>query len=174
MGRCDDAFAPVVGNNPRVLVLGSMPGVASLAAQQYYAHPRNAFWAVMAALDARFTTAGGVYVPYAQRLALLRQNHIALWDVIARCERRGSLDSAIVPASVVANDFNAFLRRYPSLRLLVFNGASVEALFRRHALPAIAPALLPPLLRLPSTSPANARLSLAQKIAAWSVLRDYL
>jgi hypoxanthine-DNA glycosylase len=98
---------------------------------------------------------------------------MALWDVVHRCERPGSLDSAIVSASVEPNDFNAFFHQHRSLRTVVFNGAAAEQLFHRHALPAIDVGVLPPrLLRLPSTSPANARLSAAAKIAAWSVLQN--
>lgn len=165
----EQAFPPVTPAHPRVLVLGSMPGVASLRAGQYYAHPRNAFWFIMGRMFGATPE-----LPYAQRLACLKQHHIALWDVIHRCCRPGSLDTAIDPASVQANDFNAFLRRHRSLRAICFNGASVEALFRRHALPAIDPALLPALVRLPSTSPANARLGLEEKARAWAVIREFL
>ncbi len=172
-GKADvrvQSFAPVVSPQSRVLVLGSMPGVASLNAQQYYAHPRNAFWPVMQAVAGIDRSAD-----YAARLQQLRDSGIALWDVIGCCERPGSLDNAIVQDSVRCNDFNTLLRQYPGIRAIAFNGKSVEQLFRRHALPGIDETLLPThRLCLLSTSPANARPDLAEKIRAWSVIRDLL
>lgn len=170
----DTAFPPVVGVNPRVLILGSMPGVVSLQEQQYYAHPRNAFWPVMASLGLPVMDAHGERLPYAQRLQVLRDHGIALWDVVHRCERPGSLDSAIVHDSVEANDFTAFFRAYPGIQRVVFNGGSVEQLFRRHVLPAVSREVLPEMMRLPSTSPANAGTPVAAKIAAWAVIKPYV
>lgn len=164
------SFAPVVSPQSRVLVLGSMPGLRSLTAQQYYAHSRNAFWPIMQAVAGIDTAAN-----YPQKLQQLRNSGIALWDVIGSCERAGSLDTAIMPTTVHCNDFNTLFAGYPQLHTLVFNGKSVEQLFRRHALPGIKKDLLPAQqLCLPSTSPANARLGLAEKILAWSVLKDFL
>ena len=102
------SFPPVADSSARVLILGSMPGAASLTAHQYYAHPRNAFWRIMGDL-----IGAGPDLPYAQRLERLKAAGIALWDVIAECHRPGSLDSAIVGESVVANDFSAFFGRAP-------------------------------------------------------------
>lgn len=162
-----ESFAPVVSVQSRVLVLGSMPGVASLSAQQYYAHPRNAFWPIMAQVAGIDLAAG-----YAQRLQQLRERGIAMWDVIDRCERQGSLDTAIVAGSVHCNNFAWLFRTHPQIHTVFFNGKSVEALFRRHALPCIDEKLLPSqFICLPSTSPANARLDLAQKIRTWMPLR---
>lgn len=164
------SFAPVISRQSRILVLGSMPGVMSLTAQQYYAHPRNAFWPIMQAV-ASIDTAG----TYPQKLQQLRSSGIALWDVIGSCERSGSLDTAIVPATVRCNDFNALFTEYSRIQTIVFNGKSVEQLFRRHALPVIKKDLLPPQrICLPSTSPANARPDLATKIQAWAVLQEWL
>lgn len=164
------SFAPVVSPGSRVLVLGSMPGVASLAAQQYYAHPRNAFWPIM---DAVLGVDAGA--PYMQRIAQLRDSGVALWDVAGCCVRPGSLDSAIDPASVIPNDFAALFEEAPQIRAIFFNGQSVAQLFRRHAWPAHQTLLgeLPQTV-LPSTSPANARLDLAAKVQAWRVLAAYL
>ncbi len=164
--RAITSFPPVFRADARALVLGSMPGEASLAAGCYYAHPRNAFWPLMGAL---FGT--GPEQPYAERLARLTEAGVALWDVIARCERSGSLDSRIAPASIVANDFPALFAACPGLRHIFFNGGTAESAFRRHVrLPAgISP---PQLQRLPSTSPAHAALSFAQKLDAWRALRD--
>lgn len=155
---------PIAAPDARVLVLGSMPGAASLAAGQYYAHPRNAFWPVMSALfgfDPR--------AEYAERVARLQAVGVAVWDVLACCQRRGSLDAAIDLASAQPNDFRTFLAAHAQIRRLYFNGAAAEAAWRRLVLPQGAWAALPR-WRLPSTSPAHASLSLARKIEAWRVL----
>lgn len=161
-----ESFAPALRADARVLVLGSMPGAASLAAGQYYAHPRNAFWPIMGALfDA------GAPLPYAERLRRLTAAGVALWDVVASCTRPGSLDSAIVPASVVVNDLPGVLAGCPALRHVFFNGSAAEAAFRRH-LPELAQAPQLTLTRLPSTSPAHAGLGFEAKLAAWQVVRS--
>lgn len=155
------SFPPVARSDARVLILGSMPGAASLAAGQYYGHPRNAFWPILAALlgfDAR--------APYARRLARLRAARIALWDVLDACTRTGSLDARIVRGSEAANDFARFFVAHPRLTHVFFNGAMAESCFRRCVLPGIGRAPLA-LLRLPSTSPAHAARSFEQKLAAW-------
>lgn len=159
-------FGAVSDARARVLVLGTMPGVVSLAAGRYYANPRNAFWPIMAALygiDAQ--------ADYDIRLAQLRDAGVALWDVLAECERPGSLDAAIVAGSARANDFAAFLAAHPAIERIAFNGAKAAALFKRHALPQLA-GLERPLcyLSLPSTSPAHAAQPLAAKLAAWRAL----
>ncbi len=159
-------FPPVADAAARVLILGSMPGAASLVAHQYYAHPRNAFWRIMGDL-----VGAGPELPYAQRLEKLKAAGIALWDVIAECHRPGSLDSAIVGESVVANDFSAFLAVHRSIRQIFFNGGAAEASFRRHVLPRLSGLPLS-YSRLPSTSPAHAARSYADKLAAWSAILD--
>ena len=155
------SFPPACASDARVLVLGSMPGEASLAAAQYYAHPRNAFWPIMGALFG-----AGPALPYPERLQRLQAAGVALWDVIAACERQGSLDSAIAPASIEANDFARLFRDCPQIRHVFFNGSAAEAAFRRHVRGRIAlPALS--FTRLPSTSPAHAARSFEAKLAAW-------
>lgn len=163
-------FAEVAGSDARVLILGSMPGDASLQAGQYYAHPRNAFWPIMGALFG-----AGPERPYAERLALLRQRRIALWDVVHRCVRPGSLDARIERDSVEANDFSGLFRHAPRLRAVFFNGRAAETLYRRHVMP-----LHPDAGRhvayhvLPSTSPAHAAMSRADKQARWALVAEQL
>ena len=164
MSRVVHPFAPSISPRCRVLILGTLPGVASLAAGQYYAHPRNQFWDLMGALFG-----AGRTLPYARRLARLRACGVALWDVVAECERAGSLDSAI--RGEKPNDLADLLRRHPRLRTVVFNGQPAARLFHRH-FPALARTL--PLVVMPSTSPAHARLTRAAKQRAWSKLLSFL
>jgi hypoxanthine-DNA glycosylase len=161
------SFAPISRADARVLVLGSMPGVASLVAGQYYAHGRNSFWPIMASLLG-FDPA----LPYIKRVSALQVARVAVWDVLQSCTRPGSLDSAIERNSEVANDFPAFFCRHPEIADVFFNGGAAEAAFRRHVLPAL-PALQGRslmMMRLPSTSPANASFSFERKLAAWQSL----
>lgn len=157
-------FPPVADPAARVLVLGSLPGQASLTAQEYYANKHNAFWRIMGDL-----VGAGPELPYAQRLERLRSAGIALWDVIAAGERAGSLDANIVKDSVCVNDFLAFFAVNRGIRRVFFNGGVAEATFRRYVLPALHGVDLQ-LIRLPSTSPAHAASSYADKLAAWSVI----
>lgn len=158
------SFPPVAAPDARRLILGSMPGEASLNAGQYYAHPRNAFWRIMGDL-----LGAGPALPYPARLARLTAAGIALWDVVADCERRGSLDAAIVRESVQANDFRHFFVEHPGIEQVFFNGTAAEKLFRRHVLPGLDGVPIE-LHRLPSTSPAHAARGYADKLAAWSVI----
>lgn len=159
---------PVFGNDARVLILGSMPGGRSLADQAYYAHPRNAFWPIMARLF-DFSPALG----YAERLACLRENSVALWDVIGRCRRRGSLDQQVEPDSIVANDFEHLFRRCHGIRLVAFNGRLAEQSYRRYVLSELPAGLAGiPRVRLPSTSPAHAAMTFERKFAAWRTAID--
>jgi hypoxanthine-DNA glycosylase len=141
-----------------VLILGSMPGDASLRAHAYYAHPRNLFWPLMAELHGFSADA-----PYDARCAALVRSGIALWDVLASCRRSGSLDTAIARDSEVANDIAAFVRAHPTVRAVLLNGAKAATSLMRHH-----PDLQIPCFALPSTSPANAGMSRAHKKAAWA------
>jgi len=156
------SFPPAARPDARVLVLGTMPGVASLSAGRYYAHPRNVFWPIAA--QALGFDAG---LPYAARLAALNAAGVALWDVLAACERPGSLDADIVPASAQPNDFVAFLAAHPRVARICFNGAKAHALFRRHVLPGLADVAGLEYVALPSTSPAHAAMPPAAKLQAW-------
>lgn len=149
------SLPPVLSPHTRLVVLGSFPGVASLRAQQYYAHPRNQFWPLLSALWG----VDLVGLPYAQRLAEASARGLGLWDVYASCRRAGSLDSAIRDA--VFNDLAGLTRRAPQLRAVAHNGGeSARAMCRTQALGVA-------VIRLPSTSPANASWSFDRKLAAW-------
>lgn len=146
---------PSLGSDTRTLILGSFPGEASLQAQQYYAHPRNQFWALLSAVlgeDLRT-------LPYPDRLLALRAHHIGLWDVIAACAREGSLDSAIRLAQ--SNDFAALKHLCPELQLVCFNGKTSGKFEPQFAQAGFRT------LVLPSSSPANAQWSFEEKLAAW-------
>ncbi|MFT3973880.1 MAG: DNA-deoxyinosine glycosylase [Amaricoccus sp.] len=158
-------FPPVVDGRTRVLILGSLPGSASLAAGEYYAHPRNAFWHLLAGIVGTDLPA----LPYAERLAALRRARIGLWDTIATARRQGSLDAAIRDPE--AADLFALLERLPDLRAIGFNGATAA----RHGRRSLAGAgRLPELIDLPSSSPAHARMTLAEKRARWETLARHL
>ena len=155
------SFAPLADKRAEILILGSMPSEASLKAQQYYAHPQNAFWRIMAELLELDTAAS-----YATRVRAVKAARIAVWDVLQSCVREGSLDSSIRRDTQVANDFAAFLRAHDKIRCVFFNGAKAEACFKQHVLPQLDAAALR-FGRLPSTSPAHAALSFRQKLSAW-------
>lgn len=159
------SFAPFVNAETRLLVLGSMPGKASLRAGQYYAHPRNLFWSLMQTLLGVRASA-----PYEERIAQLLARRVGLWDVLRTCTRRTSLDSDIVPSSIVPNDFAGLFDAHPSIRVVCFNGQKAAAAFRRHVLPGLPRASELAFHDLPSTSPANASIPLARKRAAWRVV----
>jgi TDG/mug DNA glycosylase family protein len=157
------SFPPIARRDARVLILGTMPSIASLAATQYYAHPRNAFWPIVAALCG-FDPAA----PYRQRCAALRACGIAVWDVLACCVRPGSLDTDIDPATMEPHDFAGFFARHHRVRVVVCNGGTAWSLFVRRVQPGLPePARSLPVVRVPSTSPAHAGRPFAAKLAAW-------
>lgn len=152
-------FEPIIGAHPKVLILGTMPSVASIEEAFYYAHPRNAFWPIMAAY---------FQLPVEtlqQKRALIEQSGLVLWDVLQACERKGSLDSAIKQPE--ANDFAALFQTYPDLKAVLFNGKAAQNLFEKQV---INKQSLPGDLlfySLPSTSPANAQLTFERKRFYW-------
>ncbi len=158
-----ESFPPLALPDARLLILGSMPGVASLEAGQYYAHRQNLFWRFLgAALDFKSDA------PYPERCAALLAARIALWDVLASCHRPGSLDADIAPDSIAHNDLAGFFAAHPSIRRICFNGSLAEKQFLRHVRPTLAEPERLELVRLPSTSPANASIPLAEKQHAWA------
>jgi hypoxanthine-DNA glycosylase len=166
--RHDVCFPPVGNRDARVLILGSLPGRKSLQMQQYYAHPQNAFWKLIAQI---FSVESSL--PYTRKLRILTANRIALWDVLAAAERPGSLDSSIVHASARANDFAAFYRSHPRIRRVIFNGRKAEELYQRFVLPGL-PAGFDALTyeSLPSTSPAYAGMTFAKKLERWRTIKE--
>ncbi len=148
--------------NSRVLILGSMPGMKSLSEQQYYAHPQNAFWKIMTALFNAPVEA------YAQRVGLIKDNGLALWDVLKFC-----LDMRIDDATIEVNDFAAFFKKYPDIKRVFFNGAKSEHEFMKRVMPELPEKISArlELKRLPSTSPAHAGLKLADKLKAWKAVK---
>jgi TDG/mug DNA glycosylase family protein len=153
------SFAPVSNSDARVLILGSMPGKKSLEQNQYYAYRQNAFWKIMGELIGAKQD-----IPYEKRLSRLKSSGIALWDVLASCERLTSMDSHIRKES--ANDFASFFARHPHITQVCFNGSKAEQCFRKFVQEKQA---LPPLKfhRLPSTSPAHAGMRYEDILQAW-------
>jgi len=151
-------LAPVIAANTRILILGSFPGAASLAAQQYYAHPRNLLWPILSAL----TGEPLADLPYDERLLRLLAHGFGLWDVLGACERAGSLDSAI--RKPAANDFARLRELCPLLQTVGFNGQTSGKFAPQFAAEGYRT------LVLPSTSPAHASLTLAQKLAQWQMV----
>jgi len=155
------SFAPVGNTDARVLILGSMPGKRSLSENQYYAHRQNAFWKIIGDLIGARQN-----LPYATRLHILSSSGIALWDVLASCERgESSLDSNIKKEA--ANDFVTFFAQHPHITRVFFNGSKAEQSFKKFVL---GKQELPPLefMRLPSTSPAHAGMRYEEKLKTWS------
>jgi len=162
------SFAPLTGKVLHTLVLGSMPGQQSLELQQYYAHPRNALWPILCALVNGSNPDYGVHqaLSYSQRCNLVTSAGFGLWDVLATCNRRGSLDAHIERDQQTANNIGAIVNKHPELRLIACNGRTAETLFLQHILPTLEKRI-PRLVYVPSTSPAMAALSLEAKFNQW-------
>jgi hypoxanthine-DNA glycosylase len=152
-------FPPVERPDALILILGSLPGRRSIAEQEYYAHPQNAFWRIMSELY-------GIEGDYAERCGQLTEARIALWDVLMSSFRPGSMDADISLSEAKPNDFGRFFREHVSVRLIAFNGRKAEQLFGRFVDPlGVAEGVRR--IVLPSTSPAYASLSFSGKVAAW-------
>ncbi len=155
-------FPPIAAADARILILGSMPGEASLAAGEYYAFRHNQFWRIAGEICGVAPDA-----PYARRTAALKRRGIALWDVVESCVRPGSLDAAIRDDTVRVNDFAGFIASHPGIRRVCFNGRKAESAWRRHVLPALPAARKLEYRLLPSTSPAHAGMGYRSKLRAW-------
>jgi hypoxanthine-DNA glycosylase len=163
-------FPPIAASDARVLVLGSMPSIASLAKRQYYAHPRNAFWPIMGRLFG-----AGPEIPYRRRKRVLCVHGVAVWDVLRDCYREGSLDTSIDRESESPNDFVTFVADHPQIAAIFFNGQKAESAYRRLVLPIVESTGRDiRYVRLPSTSPAHAGRSFEEKLAAWQAVTDAL
>jgi len=164
MAKVIRSLDPKIYKTSRVLILGTMPGPESIRKKQYYANPRNQFWKII------YRVLRGRDEPpsdYKTRIKFLRENGIALWDVLESCERNGAIDSKIRNGK--PNDFKAFLQNSPNLKRIFFNGKKAGQCFEKVGYPADVGCVW-----LPSTSPANARMTLEEKIGCWSVIKDSL
>lgn len=161
-------FPPIVKSNAKILILGSMPGIKSLQENQYYAHPRNAFWPIMCKL---LNSADDI--DYKKKKQLILNNKIALWDVLKGCHREGSLDSNIDHSTSEANDFESFLKKNNKIESIFFNGAEAEKLFKKFVIKNITNKQLE-YFKLPSTSPAHAAMSFENKLFNWEVIKTNL
>ncbi len=156
-------FPAMVDENCDRLVLGSMPGVQSLNAVEYYAHPQNAFWWI---IESCFGITR--QLDYQQRCQQLVGRGVGLWDVVGRCRRPGSLDSAIDPVSIEVNDFASLLTEHAGIQLILLNGGKAAELWRRRVVPTLGEsAERIRIEKMPSTSPAYAAMSREKKLAIW-------
>jgi hypoxanthine-DNA glycosylase len=161
-----NGFGYIARADARVLILGTLPGKVSLERGEYYVQPRNAFWRIMGEIDGASPD-----LPYKDRLRLLKENGIALWDVCAAGRRPGSLDSAIRLSTVETNDFRGFLRAHTGIGLICFNGKKAKEIYDRKVLQK--PPTLFERIRyevLPSTSPAHAAMTYEQKLSYWRLV----
>ncbi|MDR0735191.1 MAG: DNA-deoxyinosine glycosylase [Elusimicrobiota bacterium] len=154
-----ESFKPVIDARAQVLILGTMPGEASLRAAQYYAHKQNKFWPVIFAVFAD----GRAPLDYADKLAVLQKNKLALWDCLAACVRHGSLDGDI--RAERPNKIPALLNKYGSVKKIIFNGRAAYKYFLKYF--GAPQHFCAAFSVMPSTSPANAAMSFAQKLTAW-------
>ncbi len=163
-----NSFEPIIGSNPKVLILGSMPGVVSLQTQQYYANPRNAFWPIMSELFAVEWSED-----YQQRVLQIKQLPVIIWDTLKTCRRQGSLDSSIDNELLQVNEILPMLEQFSRLKLIAFNGMASEKYFNQYIDRRSIKSLQVECIRLPSTSPAHARMSVKQKFEDWKKIRKF-
>jgi hypoxanthine-DNA glycosylase len=163
-------FPPLASPDAKILILGSFPGQESLRKQEYYAHPRNAFWFIIRSLFHLEEA-----LSYKETTQLLMSHRLALWDVVSSCRRVGSLDSSIDNTTIQVNDFKSFFLEYKEIDRVFFNGLKAEQEYQRRVLPE-AGSFCRTLQyhRLPSTSPAMAMLTREEKRARWAAVLDKL
>ena len=156
------SFPPIIDRDSKILILGSIPGIKSLEKQQYYAHPQNKFWKIIFELfNEEFTE------NYAERIAVLKKNHVALWDVIDSCERRGSLDSEI--KNEEANQIDKLLEEYPNIQAIFCNGGKSHKNLQKI----LGKNFKIPIYLLPSTSPLHT-ISFERKFEDWKKILEYI
>ena len=157
------SFPPIINENSKILILGSIPGVKSLEMQQYYAHPQNKFWKIICEIfNEEFTT------NYQQRIEILEKHHIALWDVIDTCERKGSLDSEI--RNEEANKIEELLQNFPNIKAIFCNGQKSYKNLQKI----LGKKFRMPIIVLPSTSPAYAGLKYEEKLLSWQEIQNHI
>lgn len=160
------SFSAIATIDAKILILGSMPGEESLKQQRYYAHPRNAFWYIMSHILSFDNN-----IPYKAKVDILKANHIALWDVLKRCNRSGSLDSSIQSSSIEINNFSGFFHSYSSIQHVFFNGIKAEQEYKKRVLPTLKNIQSPiKYHKFTSTSPAMAMRTKEEKLAEWKPL----
>lgn len=153
------AFPPILPQAPHTLILGTMPGAKSLQLNQYYGHPQNQFWKFMGEIYGAHKT-----LPYEDRVQILKDKGIAVWDVLSSCTRIGSMDADIQNATV--NDFETFYKEHPTLQRVIFDSLVAEKLYLKHALPILTRNLN--YQRVPSPSPAYAKMGYQEKLILWT------
>ena len=157
------SFSPIIDSDSKILILGSVPGVKSLEMQQYYAHPQNKFWKIIFEILNEELS-----LDYSERIKILKKHHIALWDVIDSCERKGSLDSDI--KNEESNQIKELLTEYTNIKAIFCNGQKAYKNLQKilgidfHI----------PVFVLPSTSPANAGVTYVEKVLSWRKILDFL
>jgi hypoxanthine-DNA glycosylase len=164
MARVVNSLKAIIDQNSQVLILGTMPGPESLEKEEYYANPKNQFWKII------YCIINGRYEPpsdYKKRIKFLKQNGIALWDVLESCERQGASDSKITYDK--PNDFEDALLKHPNLKCIFFNGKKAEQSFKKYGCPKGMETK-----KLPSSSSANTRMTLDEKVGCWRVIKDFL
>ena len=157
------SFPPIIDKESKILILGSIPGVKSLEMQQYYAHPQNKFWKIICEIfNEKFTT------DYTERIKILEKYHVALWDVIDTCERKGSLDSEI--RNEEANKIEELLQNFPNIKAIFCNGQKSYKNLQKI----LGKKFRMPIIVLPSTSPAYAGLKYEEKLLSWQEIQNHI
>lgn len=162
-----NVLPPIVDQSTHVLILGSMPSKLSLEKQQYYGNPRNHFWRIIGEILQQEAP-----VDYMKRLEWLKSHHIGLWDTIQSCERKGSLDANI--RNIVPNNFKELFKKYPNIRLLLFNGGKAFSVFKKYMGLEILEKM--DYAKMPSTSPIPGKniKTFEEKVKEWRVMEQYL
>ena len=163
------SIEPIIGRNPRIIILGSMPGIISINASQYYANPCNLFWMVLADL---FDI--NINCSYESKVQQVQQLPVIIWDTLKSCHREGSLDSKILSTDLEANDIGSLLKQFPTVQVIAFNGAASAKYFDRLVKPQLSKEQNVEFFKMPSTSPANAGMKQQLKLDIWRRLCRFI